>query len=226
MKEAAQAIEKSQVLLPENQKVSSGHFASYHQGTIDYTDHQDTIKTLIRAMEEQNICKVSYKAIFVKRAKIFYIKPLKLFSHKDALYLSARMARYPGTLYKEPDFDPLLAVHRIKKVQITERKFKFPSDYHFEKVFDKNFGIIKEDSFDVEVEFDGHAAVYVSERIWSPDQKMTTKKNEKIRLKFCASSEPELISWVLSFGDEAKVVKPDWLVDEIELSLKRALKNY
>ncbi len=74
--------------------------------------------------------------------------------------------------------------------------------------------MIKDDAFEVEVEFTGWAARYVSERIWSPDQKIF-QKNGKTILTFSASSEPELISWVLSFGEEAKLNKPEGLAKEV-----------
>jgi predicted DNA-binding transcriptional regulator YafY len=55
----------------------------------------------------------------------------------------------------------------------------------------------------------------VAERIWSPDQKIIKKADGKIRLIFSASSEYELTGWALSFADEARVVKPKWLVDGV-----------
>ena len=214
--EASQALLKSQAHLPENQRVDSRHFASFIPGSIDYTGHHQTIRRLIKAMDEKKICKITYKRIMADRAKTFFIKPLKIFSQKDTVYLHARMARYPGKPYKEPDFDPLLAIHRIKNLELTERFFEFPKDYDFEKFFNQNFGVIKEEAFKVEMEFTGYATEYVAERIWSPDQKLIKKKDGTVKLKFSASSEPELISWVLSFGDEAKVVKPNWLIDKIK----------
>jgi len=224
--DAAQALLKSQAHLPENQRVDSRHFASFIPGTIDYTPHHQSIRLLIRAMEERKICKILYKSIMAKRGKTFYIKPLKIFSHKDTIYLHVRMARYPGKPYKEPDFDPLLAIHRIKNLEITERSFEFLKDYDFEKSFNQNFGVIKEEAFEVEVEFTGYPAKYVAERIWSPDQKLIEKKDGTVRLKFSASSEPELIAWVLSFGDEAKVVKPKWLMEEVTGKIDKMRENY
>jgi predicted DNA-binding transcriptional regulator YafY len=100
-------------------------------------------------------------------------------------------------------------------VELTDRKFEFPKNYDFEKTFKQNFGVIKEDAFQVEVEFTGWAAKYVAERIWSPDQKIH-KKNGATKLTFSASSEPELVSWVLSFGGEAKLIAPDWLIENIK----------
>ena len=108
-------------------------------------------------------------------------------------------------------------------MELTDRKFEFPKNYDFEKTFKQNFGVIKEDAFEVEVEFTGWAARYVSERIWSPNQKIR-KKNGTTKLTFSASSEPELISWVLSFGEEAKLRKPDSLATEIR-KVSENIKN-
>ena len=93
-------------------------------------------------------------------------------------------------------------------------------------MFNKNFGVIKEEAFKVELEFSGWAAAYVSERIWSPDQKNIKKRDGKTKMTFSTSSEPELISRVLSFGDEAKVIKPKWLVEEVKEVVNRMGQVY
>jgi predicted DNA-binding transcriptional regulator YafY len=218
--EAGRALEKNHATLLTEKTPSPQHFASFRSGSIDYTPHQDTIRTLIEAMDNRKICKITYKSIMAPRAKTFYIKPLKIFSHKDSVYVHACLARKPGKPYKEPEFDPLLAIHRIKKIELADRRFEFPKNYDFEKTFKQNFGVIKEDAFEVEVEFTGWAARYVSERIWSPDQKIH-KKNGTTKLTFSASSEPELISWVLSFGHEVRLIKPK----SIGLALSKIIKN-
>ena len=224
--EATRALLKSRDLLPEKKAGVPQHFASFRPGTIDYTPHQNTIRMIIEAMEKHKICKINYRGLAAERTKTFYIKPLKLFSHQDTVYLHARKARTPGKVYKTPDFDPLLVVHRIKKVEITDRGFEFPQNYDFEKLFNREFGIIKEEAFKVRVEFSGWAAKYVAERIWSPDQNITRKKGGNIALTFTASSEPELISWLLSFGDQAKLLKPDWLVDEVGQTVEQLQRLY
>jgi predicted DNA-binding transcriptional regulator YafY len=79
---------------------------------------------------------------------------------------------------------------------------------------------MKEKAFEVEVEFSGWSAQFVSERIWSPDQKIVKKGRGKVRVTFSASSEPEVIGRILFFGEEAKVLKPDWLVNEMAKKVK------
>jgi predicted DNA-binding transcriptional regulator YafY len=73
----------------------------------------------------------------------------------------------------------------------------------------------------VEVEFQGWAAEYVAERTWSPDQKISKVADDKIRLTFSSSSEVELIAWILSFGEEARVIQPAWVAEEIRDKIKR-----
>jgi predicted DNA-binding transcriptional regulator YafY len=226
LKDAAQAIDKSLSNLPGGQGAPSKHFAALPFGGIDYTLHQETLSTLIRAMEGKAVCRATYRAAYDGRAKTFFIKPLKLFSHKDCLYLSSQMARYPGRAYQKPDFDPLLAVHRITRIELTDRNFEYPKNYSFEAHFNGDFGVIKDEPFEVEVEFKDWAARFVSERIWSQDQRVTEKKDGTVRLKFKTSSEPETISWILSFSDGCRLLKPKWLIKEIEAILDRISKKY
>lgn len=78
----------------------------------------------------------------------------------------------------------------------------------------------------MQVEFKGWAARCVSERTWSPDQKLLKRKDGTIRLTFTTSSEPEFISWVLSFREEAKVLRPKWLVDTVKQILDVTARLY
>jgi hypothetical protein len=105
-------------------------------------------------------------------------------------------------------------------VGITETGFEFPKDYDFEKIFNRHFGVIKEKAFEVEAEFSGWAAHFVSERIWSPDQKIVKKGRGKIRMTFSVSSEPEVVGRILFFGEEARLLKPDWMVEKVAKKVK------
>ena len=49
---------------------------------------------------------------------------------------------------------------------------------------------------------------------------------EELRVRNAEPSEPELIAWVLSFGYEARLIKPDWLVDDIWERIERMGESY
>jgi predicted DNA-binding transcriptional regulator YafY len=85
------------------------------------------------------------------------------------------------------------------------------------------------DPFEVEVEFHGKPAEYISERTWSEDQEIVDISDGEVkivRLTFTSSSKLEVVPWVLSFGESARVIRPPWLVDEIRSILKKALGWY
>ena len=101
----------------------------------------------------------------------------------------------------------------------------YPANYDLDKAFKQHFGLIKENAFDVEIEFKGYFAKYIAGRIWSPVQTINKKKNRTV-LTFTASSKPELISWVLSFGEDAKVMSPEWLVESIRGKAEQISQQY
>lgn len=224
--EASSALDKNRALAGTSLGSSPQHFTSYRPGTIDYTPHEENIRALLKAMEQRLVCRVSYRSIAADRAKTFFIMPLKIFSHNDTIYVSARYAGKPGEPRKKTVFDPLLAVHRIRRADLTETTFAFPQDYDFEQIYNRNFGIIKNEAFEVEVEFTGYAARYVSERIWSPDQRLHAGKDGTVRLCFSASSQQELRSWLLSFGDEARLRRPESMAQDMRLTLERMRSLY
>lgn len=223
--EATQAIFKSNTTLAGGKHISACHFAAFSPGTIDYSPQHQIIHALIDAMQRQKICRLTYQAAGAPEPKTYHIKPLKLFSYHDAIYLHAQKAKEPGKPLAITTFDPLLAVHRMKSVDVTDIDFQ-PGKFDFEKTFNRHFGIIKEKAFTVEVEFAGWAASYVAERRWSPKQEIMNKDKDKIILKFMSSSEQELLGWILSFGENAVLIKPGWLVKKLKLKIGKLAGGY
>ena len=213
---AQQGLLKSRQLLPDNVAPSAALFSSFEHGTVDYTPHQKSIKTILKAINKLRVCEITYQALMEKAPKIYYIKPLKLFSHGNTLYLHAEKAKSPGKPYKTPKFNPVLAIHRIKSIERTAVHFEFPKNYDFNKTFDKTFGIIKEDRFEVTLRLTGWAARFAREKTWSEDQTIKEKIGGDIELTFSASSNEEVLALILSFGDKAKVVAPKWLIKEVK----------
>jgi len=223
---AQQGLLKSRQLLPDNVSPSAAPFASFEHGTVDYTPHQKSIKSIIKAINKLRVCEVTYQAVKEKSPKIFHIKPLRLFSHGNTLYLHAEKAKSPGKPYKAPKFNPVLAIHRIKSIERTDVHFEFPKNYDFNKAFGETFGIIKEDCFEVTLQLTGWAARFARERNWSADQKILEKKDGDIELTFNAASEPEVISLILSLGDKARILKPQRLVDKFKNKLQAMEQVY
>ncbi len=233
---AMSAIHKSRQLLEGGGGADTGWgagqskpdapFGIYRPGAIDYTPHQKHWHTLLEAIEKGLVCEITYQKIGDKKAKRSRIKPLKIFSHRENIYVHARYAKMPGELFKPAPYDPLLALHRVKSAQLTDTPFKTPTDYDFEKVFNQHFGVIKGQRFKVKAELRGWAAGYMAERRLSPDQKITRKRGGAMEFTFTATSKPEVINWILSFGEEAKLLAPSELVDQLRDRLQQVSAFY
>ncbi|MCB1185251.1 WYL domain-containing protein, partial [bacterium] len=195
---AMSALHKSQQLLhdsPESGDDSADHdariYGVYRPGAIDYTPFRAQWQTLLEAMEKSLVCEISYQKILEKKPKTSRIKPLKIFSHRETVYVHARYAKEPGKLFKAAPYDPLLALHRFRSVKLTDTPFVRPADYDFEKTFNAHFGVIKQKRFQVKAELTGWAAGFTAERKLSPDQKIVRRRGGKLLITFSATSAPE-----------------------------------
>ncbi len=213
------ALEKSTLLLPSGDNLPESHFGVMRFGHIDYSPFQKQLITLVEAMEKKRVCEISYRKIGEKRAKVSRIKPLKIFAQNEAVYVHARYAKMPGKPFKAADYDPLLALQRFKSVTMVDTRFVFPKNYDFNRTMNKQFGVIHGKQFKVVAEFKGWAGGFVAERNWSPDQKISHKKDGLVRIEFSSSSEPEVLTWILRFGDEARLIGPENLVDDLKKRL-------
>jgi len=82
-------------------------FGIYRPGAIDYTPHQKHWHTLIEAMEKGRVCEITYRKVQDKKAKRSRIKPLKVFSHREYIYVHARYAkRCPASSSSPPAMTP------------------------------------------------------------------------------------------------------------------------
>jgi len=219
-------ILKSRQLLPDSVDISTNLFSSFQHGTVDYTPHQQSIQTILDAIKKLRVCEITYQALMEKAPKTYYIKPLKLFSHGNTLYLHAEKAKYPGKPYKAPKFNPVLAIHRIKSIVKTDVHFEFPKNYDFNKTFDKTFGMMKNGHLDVTLRLSGWAAQFAREKTWSEDQKIVDKPGGDIELTFSASSKEEVLALVLSYGEKAKVLGPAELVKMVRQQAEKTLQLY
>lgn len=213
--DATRALERSVLALEDEEATpTSPHFSSLRAGAIDYEPHREVLSTLVRAMDERKVCEVTYLRAGGDEPKTFHVKPLKIFTHRDTIYLHGVRAKSPGKPFQAPKYEPILAIHRMRKVAITGTSFQPPKNYDFGRSFDRHFGLWNQKRFKAVVEFTGWAAQYVAERTWSDDQKVAWK-GEKLRLEFSATSREELVSWVLSFGEHARLLGPRELVGEV-----------
>ena len=181
----------------ERVTAQQSQFAFFSKGRIDYTPHFEIIEKLLQAAEERRFCLVRYKAAGKTEEKEHRFAPGRIVAMNGALYIiGAGMTE---------DFSAIrhtttLAIHRITDVTLTERQFSFDPP----ETEPDTFGLIWHEPKTFRVQFKpGKASDYVRERIWADKQSMEEMDDGGVLLELTTKSEPEIMAWVRSFGEEA-----------------------
>ena len=114
---------------------------------------------------------------------------------------------------------------RIKSVKPTGKTFERPQKFSLEKRLRDSFGVHSgQDEHEVVIRFNARAADYVREKKWHESQKLRELKSGGVELSLKLSSLMEIERWVLSWGGDAKVLKPRTLAEAVRQSAKKILQ--
>lgn len=120
----------------------------------------------------------------------------------------------------------MFAIERMASVEVLEDRFSLPKGLKLEQVYDNLFGLINEPAQMVRIQFTSDVAYLVKERRWHPSQQVECLKDGSVIVTFTAGGIDELASWVLSWGQGAKVLEPQVLVEAVKAHLTGALARY
>jgi hypothetical protein len=181
----------------ERAKAQKTQLTFFSKGYIDYTPHFAHIEKLLQASEERLICLVRYKAAGKNEDKEHRFAPGRIVSMNGALYvLGAGVTEN----FREIRHLTNMAIHRITDLTLTERKFTFV----LPEIESNTFGLPWHEPKTFCIRFKaGKAADYVRERIWADEQTLEDTKDGGVLLELTTRSEPEVMAWIRSFGDEA-----------------------
>jgi len=113
---------------------------------------------------------------------------------------------------------------RIQSVKPTGKTFERTQKFSLEKRLRDSFGVhAGEGKFDVVLRFNARAADYIREKKWHPSQTLRDLKGGGAELKMKLSSLAEVSRWVLSWGGDAKVLKPKELVESVKNAAQKIL---
>ena len=169
-------------------------------------------------MIKNESCLLKYHSFYDEQYKEMKIDPLHFFENKGGIYILSKKT--------ETNEIRTLAVERIIDIQGTQRNFNYPEDIKPEKILDSLFDIIADKQFYVQVWFSKNQARYIKERSWSCTQKITENKDGSIIISMTTSGWLDIKRWILSYGADAKVLKPQKMIDEIIIDAKNIIQCY
>jgi predicted DNA-binding transcriptional regulator YafY len=171
-------------------------FAFFSKGRIDYAPHLASIEALLTATEESRVCRTRYRAAGRAEDGERLFAPRQLVAMNGALYALGADVDAQARLLRLTN----LAVHRILSVKPTSKRHSLV----LPGAATGGFGLPWHEPRAFRIRFTpGRATDYVRERIWADAQHMDEADDGGLILSVTTRSEPELVAWVRSFGEDA-----------------------
>jgi predicted DNA-binding transcriptional regulator YafY len=186
----------------------------------NYAEKTEELDDLFQAVSDLRPLTLAYRSLGRDQEERITIHPYALVLHRDSIYCV-------GHHVERGEIRTLL-LDRMRDTQtaVTER-FDLPEDFAIDDYFQGEFGIWKsKERFKVVIDFDARAAEYVRMRRVHPTQKLAATTGNGVRLTMTVGSLTQLTSWVLEWGQRARVVEPPELVEAVRSELEAALKGY
>lgn len=198
----------------------SNLFISVPKTPKNFSEHAEIIEELSMAILERTTCTICYSAFSDKDVteKRYNIDPLHFFERDGGLYIFAVSSHYKTVR--------LLAVERIRSIELTDLQFVWPKDFDPVALLKKAFGLYWDDPLEVKIWFSADQARYISERQWAQEQEITESNDGSVVLWMKTSGWYDVKKWVLSFGAEARVLEPAHLQDKVRNEVEKMLKGY
>jgi predicted DNA-binding transcriptional regulator YafY len=119
----------------------------------------------------------------------------------------------------------MFKVDRIRQATILEAGYHLTDDFDLVAYLGQGWGLMRGapgDPEEIVLRFEPLAGRWVSEEHWHSSQEVTELEDGSVlfRLRICATSE--FIHWLLYYGDQIRVEKPEWLRAEVQAAHRRA----
>lgn len=185
-----------------------------------YEHRTEELDDLFQAVADLRPLTLQYRSKLRAKEETITIHPYALVLHRDAIY----SVGYHCERREIRTF--LLDRMRATECSTTER-FELPADFDIDDYFQGELGIWRsEEKHRIVVDFDAEAAEYVRSRRVHPSQRLTLQPGGTIRSTMTVGNLTPVVSWILEWGNKAKVIEPPELVARIEQELAEALAKY
>jgi predicted DNA-binding transcriptional regulator YafY len=197
-------------------------------------DAAEVLDTMLDACAQLRECVIKYRKASGPRAakavkakdgtEILHVHPYAVVLYKDAIYCVC--------FVKERGAVRTLRMDRIVDADASPvSHFTLPDGFSVDRHFEGAFGVHAGDApTRVVIDFHPSVADYVQSRQFPGEDGgsaiVETLGDGGVRLRMVVGATTEVRSWVMSFGDKARVIEPQDLADGITAELRGALSLY
>jgi proteasome accessory factor B len=177
----------------------------------------ELVARLLDATLHYRSAKMRYHSVSSGRVKDYLVHPYRLAFAQGGLYLLAFVPEYSDVR--------TFAVDRIASVSLEKTTFT-PQRELAGDVFANSLGVNTGPAQRVEIEFAARVAPYVRARVWHASQETRDLDGGDLVLTMHVCHDWALRSWILSWGQFARVLTPAALARDIRTDLEAARALY
>ena len=184
---------------------------------------EGVVEKVLEAVKNNYLLDFNYFSKWEPEERHRKIMPFQLVFDGGSMFLYGAASR---DKIPNPRLFNLSKMHDVQV--ITSRTFELPSNFRFREAFEKGrFGAFQYDeSYDYKIEVTGEARNIVREYIWADNQIIEENQKEgTTTISFTSSQWIPVFRWLLSFGENACPLEPDWLVEQWKQTVEKMVKK-
>ena len=120
----------------------------------------------------------------------------------------------------------IFRINRIKKISLLNKTFERGKDFSVTEFFKDSWEIYQGEPTEVEIKFKGKAVKVIESGIHHPSEKIEKLDDGSLIYKVKVRGTEEILRWILGFKDEAEVLRPEKLREEIKQISEKLSRVY
>ena len=119
------------------------------------------------------------------------------------------------------------ALTRMTGLRNTGQQFERPADFSLDEHLADSFGVFSSPAVErVRLRFDAFGGRLILERVWHSSQQIDALEGGALELSMRVGVSPEVIRWILGWGEHVEVIEPGSLRTEIAQTARSILGRY
>ena len=182
-----------------------------------YQRYRGTIDVITQAIDKARTAQLRYYSASRNTTTRREVDPYRLWYAAGGLYLI-------GHCHLRKDVR-MFAVERIRSIALTDHPYQLPLGFNVEEYVQDALMVMRGRRIEVELLFSKATAAWVKDKVWHPSQETNVLKNGRLRMALKVADTAELVGWILSFGSQVRVVRPDALRQKVKEEARKIFRS-
>jgi len=119
-------------------------------------------------------------------------------------------------------------IDRVQQAELLEEGYKIPADFDVDTYMGDAWGLMRgaaKEAEEVALLFENQAGRWVVEEYWHKSQQNEILPDGRVRVRFFVGVTPEMVNWLLYYGEQVFIEEPAWLQEKVREHHRRAAER-